>query len=434
MSSLSVVVQEPARALIPAVVDAHKTNKSDAMHVAGEERRFCTLVPDTLATGYNDALTLSSSIVRSGHAKVRLAVDSHDHLLAVKVVPVEGAFKAPKLPDARGVSLRTPAHGETKEPIPPAPLNGILREIGMQNRLSKQLPIEHAWMVNGSLYFTMPALQVDLYELSADPYALIRAIPDPADRKRVISALLLQIVQFVKKCHAENVALRDLKLENIMVDKDGMAIPIDFGDATDCAADGRCTGAIGTRGYMAPEVWQRVCTYQRAIDHNVQPKSDSGYDGKAADMWSLGWVIALMHPEVVDALMRQGPDVQCTLSELYTRAVATSDPAAERAVSGVFSALKKVDPDLYTFLRTNMLRLTPEHRVKIDVVEAWLLARQPRADDAIEKEACQRAWGQWQQFVCHHPKVVEQHRIAEQLREYRTDFRVKRQRLEDPSG
>jgi len=79
-----------------------------------------------------------------------------------------------------------------------------------------------------------------------------------------------QITQGVKYMHSLNIAHRDLKIENIMI-SDGHITIIDFGFAREHATQSETF--CGTPGYLAPEILRGV-----------------PYDGRVADMYSLGVV------------------------------------------------------------------------------------------------------------------------------------------------
>lgn len=86
---------------------------------------------------------------------------------------------------------------------------------------------------------------------------------------------LRQIVDVLKYIHKLGVAHRDLKLENIMVDKDMNIKIIDFGFASD-SLDG-LTQYLGTKTYMAPEIKIR----------NI-------YNGAEVDIFSTGVIFFIL--------------------------------------------------------------------------------------------------------------------------------------------
>ncbi len=80
------------------------------------------------------------------------------------------------------------------------------------------------------------------------------------------------ILSAIKYLHAKNICHRDLKLTNILVDRDHKVKIIDFGfaDNTGRALHAYC----GTPSYMAPE-----------IIHKRE------YRGKEVDIWALGVIL-----------------------------------------------------------------------------------------------------------------------------------------------
>ena len=54
--------------------------------------------------------------------------------------------------------------------------------------------------------------------------------------------------------HRKNIAHRDIKLENILIDKKGIIKLIDFGFSCNAAADDLLRIFCGTPSYMAPEI------------------------------------------------------------------------------------------------------------------------------------------------------------------------------------
>eukprot|EP00826_Nyctotherus_ovalis_P011067 TRINITY_DN12889_c0_g1_i6.p1 TRINITY_DN12889_c0_g1~~TRINITY_DN12889_c0_g1_i6.p1 ORF type:complete len:419 (-),score=70.39 TRINITY_DN12889_c0_g1_i6:12-1241(-) len=106
-------------------------------------------------------------------------------------------------------------------------------------------------------------------------------------RKRIYEwealGILKQIVQAVNYCHLNNIYHRDIKLDDILIDKTGKIMLIDFGFA--CSTSGKLKNHCGTLFYMAPEI--------------VGKKE---YSGGPGDMWAVGVVFYSMlfghHPFV----------------------------------------------------------------------------------------------------------------------------------------
>jgi len=96
----------------------------------------------------------------------------------------------------------------------------------------------------------------------------------PEDEART---LFQQIVDGVDHCHSRKIAHRDLKLENMLLDRRGMVKIIDFGLAAEITPGERLTKSCGTLNYAAPEIFS-------ATEHN-------GYEGPEVDVWSCGVIL-----------------------------------------------------------------------------------------------------------------------------------------------
>jgi predicted Ser/Thr protein kinase len=92
-------------------------------------------------------------------------------------------------------------------------------------------------------------------------------IPEAVDYARQACEALAYI-------HEEHVIHRDVKPENLILGSDGVVL-VDFGIARERRASGEGTAAVGTLGFMAPEV----------IGGSVSPRSD--VFGMAATLWTL---------------------------------------------------------------------------------------------------------------------------------------------------
>lgn len=116
---------------------------------------------------------------------------------------------------------------------------------------------------NGALYFVLE------YCADGDLYHYTSKQPDK--RMSCVDALSIvsQVASAVAFLHAQNLAHRDLSLENTLL-SGGTCKIADFGLSTE--ANRACVDRVGKAYYMAPEV--------------VAP--GVAYDPKAADVWSLG--------------------------------------------------------------------------------------------------------------------------------------------------
>lgn len=112
-----------------------------------------------------------------------------------------------------------------------------------------------------------------------------------------------QICKAVEQCHSNNIVHLDLKPENILVSMDGGEIIVklaDFGCSTQVNGNDKLFVFGGTLHYNAPE----------RIEYKL------GYDGKKADIWSLGilyhvlltgmWPLTVSNPEDVRKFVKNG--------------------------------------------------------------------------------------------------------------------------------
>jgi len=109
------------------------------------------------------------------------------------------------------------------------------------------------------------------------------------DRKRLPEAearhFLQQLVQGLSYCHGNGIFHRDLKPENLLLDLQGNIKISDFGLSTLYVGSADSSGdrlellhtTCGTPNYVAPEVLE-----------------NRGYDGRNADVWSLGIILFVL--------------------------------------------------------------------------------------------------------------------------------------------
>ncbi|KAL3674523.1 hypothetical protein V7S43_000471 [Phytophthora oleae] len=93
-----------------------------------------------------------------------------------------------------------------------------------------------------------------------------------------------QILRGAAFLHANDIAHRDLSLENVLVDKDDCCQITDFGLATQCAGN-MTVRPVGKLRYMAPEVSAAMV---------FEEGHQNEYDPKVADVWALGVMLYAM--------------------------------------------------------------------------------------------------------------------------------------------
>lgn len=90
--------------------------------------------------------------------------------------------------------------------------------------------------------------------------------------------LFKQIAEGIEYLHSQNIAHRDIKLDNILIEeKTNMVKIIDFGFSCMCSSIQKLKIFCGTPSYMAPEITMK-----------------KEYDGKTVDMWALGVLLYVM--------------------------------------------------------------------------------------------------------------------------------------------
>ena len=126
----------------------------------------------------------------------------------------------------------------------------------------------------------------DVWETSTSLYLILEYVQGGelfdylcAKGRRPVSEVLgyfQQIICAVNYCHRFNIAHRDLKLENILIDQDGNVKVADFGMATwqDNSRGNLLRTSCGSPHYAAPEII-----------------SGKPYNGASADIWSCGVIL-----------------------------------------------------------------------------------------------------------------------------------------------
>ena len=110
--------------------------------------------------------------------------------------------------------------------------------------------------------------------------------PDIGLKEEHSKLLFYKILQGIKVCHDLNICNRDIKLENILFDKDYNPKICDFGFA-DINSEG-FTEMVGTKCYMDPQV---LITYNKNL---LNKKTISKYNGFKVDIFNLGIILFIL--------------------------------------------------------------------------------------------------------------------------------------------
>merc|ERR1719473_1104195 len=155
-----------------------------------------------------------------------------------------------------------------------------------------------------------------------------------------------QLLAGVQHCHSCGVAHRDLKLENVLLTKEGVVKVIDFGlsHIYQKGANGDYDRSVplremcGSKSYAAPEVL-----------------SGAGYDGFLADVWSLGVCLFAMlsgffpldeaanNDWRFDKLVKSQREKRCTTETVYSW-YKRSAKHLSREVVHLLDSLLTIDP------------------------------------------------------------------------------------------
>ncbi|OHT17513.1 CAMK family protein kinase [Tritrichomonas foetus] len=129
-------------------------------------------------------------------------------------------------------------------------------------------------------------IQVLEYMDNGNLYSFMTSHNIPLKEKVRIADEILAGVEYL---HMRNICHRDIKLDNVLINGNITAKLCDFGFAT--FANDYLTGSYGSYGYAAPEVFV-----------------DAPYDGKKADMFSVGVLLYALFGERMPFEDTQNPD------------------------------------------------------------------------------------------------------------------------------
>jgi len=158
------------------------------------------------------------------------------------------------------------------------PKNGIKFDWKLVNRevdVGKRLKV-HEGIVQLESYFETVTNVYFVFEFvdGMDLFTMMENIEFQPLPERTARHLIKQIVDSLLFCHSRRVAHRDIKLDNIIIDKNNKTKIIDFGLASMDEDEKGCQTFVGSPEYVPPEIIKR------------EP-----YSGYKADVYSLGMVL-----------------------------------------------------------------------------------------------------------------------------------------------
>lgn len=146
------------------------------------------------------------------------------------------------------------------------------REARMLSRVRSPYILEFLEIVESGLHVHMVCESIDGETLRT----FAQRMPQRRLEHDLARRLYRQVVSGINFCHERLVVHRDVKLENLLLDRSGEKVKIiDFGFAAQVASkDVKLKAFCGTPAYMAPEIvrWEQ-------------------YSGFATDVWALGVVL-----------------------------------------------------------------------------------------------------------------------------------------------
>ncbi|KAI5191854.1 serine/threonine protein kinase KIN1/2 [Nematocida minor] len=149
--------------------------------------------------------------------------------------------------------------------------NRILREALISFLLSHRniLQLREFFYTNECFYL--------VFDYIAGEQLLKKVVKHRKLSENVAKKYFTQILNAVNYCHLHSIVHRDIKIENILIDKDDNAVLIDFGLANFYEKEGFLGTFCGSLYFAAPEL----------LSGNL-------YKGPEVDVWSLGVVLYVM--------------------------------------------------------------------------------------------------------------------------------------------
>ncbi|XP_051143743.1 CBL-interacting serine/threonine-protein kinase 11-like [Andrographis paniculata] len=208
-------------------------------------------------------------------------------------------------------------------------MNNIVREISIMSRLSHRhvVKIFEVLATKRKIYIVMEYLK------GGELFSRVSKGRFSEDLGREYFHQLISAVSF---CHRRGVYHRDLKLENMLLDENGVLKVSDFGLSAlkdQVRADGLLHTLCGTPAYVAPEILAK-----------------KGYDGAKVDVWMCGVILFVLTAGYL-------PFNDHNLMNMY-----------RKIYKGEFRCPKWMSPDLRRFI-ARLLDTNPARRITIDEIK-----------------------------------------------------------------
>ena len=218
--------------------------------------------------------------------------------------------------------------------IDPQKKSNMLREIEILKKLDHPHIVKLHETIDSPKHFHL----VMEYVPGVSLYSYLKSKPNHCLEEAESKRIFRQILSAIEYCHGRNIAHRDIKLDNILLDQKNNVKIIDFGFSTMNSQDEKSRVFCGTPSYMAPEIVGR-----------------KDYYGIQADIWALGILLYAM-------LIGKMPFKAYNDKELY-----------RRIEKGMFTLPNTFQDNLKGII-VKMLELNPRKRpsAKILIEDEWV--------------------------------------------------------------
>ena len=183
------------------------------------------------------------------------------------------------------------------------------------------------------------------YNRSLDEY--IRFLPN-GFKEEYCKIIFYRIAKCVKEIHDKGISHRDIKPDNILLDKDFHPKITDFGHAIKYSS--KLTGTAGTARYKAPEL--------------INDEAEKGYDGYKIDIFSLGVTLFELRFRII--LFQEATLEEYTYKILNSEDLTKTKEALWKLIESKpsFGGISDDFKDLYT----KMISFDPDKRPTIDEI------------------------------------------------------------------